>query len=216
MTEGSHPEDPHPEDSAELAALAEHLGAQAYRPSPWAGHGVTPFGADVLHAPTRPVTVFDEALRDLGDYMIEVMHERDGIGLAGNQIGLDLRIFVHDLPRVVDPVIVNPRITAVYDETWTYEEGCLSLKLDGTYRTVVRPKRIRVEAQRIDGSPITIEADELLSRVFQHEIDHLDGNVFAQRVTGPDRTTLYELMDAAGVPTELIPEIPPLSVADEG
>ncbi|MGH1502323.1 MAG: peptide deformylase [Acidimicrobiales bacterium] len=212
----AHPEDPHPGDSAELAALAEHFGAQPYRASPWAGHGVTPFGADVLHTPTRAVSEFDDRLRDLGDYMIEVMHERDGIGLAANQIGLDLRLFVHGLPRVVDPVIVNPRITAVHDDTWTYEEGCLSLKLDGTYRTVVRPKRIRVEAQRLDGSAITIEADELLSRVFQHEIDHLDGHVFAQRVTGDGRSTLYQLMESAGVPTERLPELPLLSVVNEG
>lgn len=191
--------------SAELAAVAEHLGAWPYEPSTWAGAGVVPFGEDVLHTPTRDVTAFDDDLALLGDYMIEVMHEREGIGLAANQIGLDLRLFVHGLPRIVDPVIVNPRIVATSDAAWTHEEGCLSLKLEGTDRRVLRPQRISVVAQRLDGSGIEIEADEFLARVFQHEIDHLDGHVYVQRVTGPERATLYATMKAAGVPIERLP-----------
>lgn len=191
------------EDLAEVATLIE---AWPFDNSTWAGAGVVPFGEGVLHSATQPVTSFDAELATIAEYMIEVMHERDGIGLAANQIGLPLQMFVHDMPRSAPAVIVNPEIISS-SGSWEYSEGCLSMTIDGTHAPLKRPKRLVVECFDIKGRPLRVEADELLSRVFQHEIDHLDGTVYAERLTGPHRKRVFNLMQSGGLPLDTLRDL---------
>lgn len=190
----------------ELSEVAELLGAWSYTESAWAGAGIVPFGEAVLHSPTQPVTSFGDDLETIADYMIEVMHEREGVGLAANQIGLPLRMFVHNMPRVAPQVIVNPTIIETAG-TWNYSEGCLSMTIEGTHAPLKRPKHLVIECLDLKGRPLRIEADEWLSRVFQHEIDHLDGVVYAERLQGDHRTRVFKLMTSGGAPTEHLADL---------
>ncbi len=192
--------------SEELAEVATLISAWPFVATGWAGAGVVPFGENVLHSPAQPVTSFTDDLATIADYMIEVMHERDGVGLAANQIGLPLRMFVHNMPRVAPPVIVNPRIIES-SGTWEDSEGCLSMTIDGTHASLKRPKQLVVECLDVKGRPLRIEADEFLSRVFQHEIDHLDGVVYAERLTGANRDRVFKLMRLAGVPLDKLDDL---------
>lgn len=192
--------------SKDLGEVADLLGAWPFADTPWAGAGVVPFGEDVLHSPTQIVESFSDTLATIADYMVEVMHERDGIGLAANQIGLPLRMFVHNMERVAPPVIVNP-VVIDSSGTWEYSEGCLSMTIDGTHAPLERPKRLTVECVDLQGRPMTIEADELLARVFQHEIDHLDGVVYAERLVGDHRQRVFKLMQAGGTPTTQLADL---------
>jgi len=198
--------------SSDLSEVAALLGAWPHTEAPWAGAGVVPFGENVLHSPTQQVEAFTDDLTTVSDYMIEVMHEREGVGLAANQIGLPLRMFVHNMPRVAPPVIVNPRIIDT-SGTWEYSEGCLSMTIDGTHAPLVRPKHLVVECVDLRGRPMRIEADEWLSRVFQHEIDHLDGVVYAERLVSTHRSRVFKLMNAAGTPTDLLDDLTCLSAS---
>lgn len=187
--------------SKDLAEIAGLIEAWPFTTSAWSGKGVVPFGENVLHSPTQPIDSITDELTSVADYMIELMHEREGVGLAANQIGLPLRMFVHNMPRVAPAVIVNPRVVES-SGTWEYSEGCLSMTIDGTHAPLKRPQRITVECIDIKGRPLRIEADEWLARVFQHEIDHLDGVVYAERLAGAHRERVFRLMRSAGVSTE--------------
>ena len=160
----------------------------------------------MLHTPTEVVAEVTEELVTIADYMIEVMHERDGIGLAANQIGLRHRMFVHNLPRVAPAVIINPTIIES-SGSWEYSEGCLSMTVEGTHAPLKRPQRITIECLDVKGRPLRIEADELLARVFQHEIDHLDGTVYAERLDGDHRSRVFALMERAGTPTKSLADL---------
>ena len=111
--------------------------------------------------------------------MIDTMREAPGVGLAAPQVGVLERIFVWEVEgeygAVIDPIIVRTS-----EETDEEEEGCLSLP--GLVFPVVRPAEVIVEGLNENGEPIRIEADDLLARVFQHEIDHLDGVLFPDRL----------------------------------
>ena len=185
--------------SESISEVARLLQAWPFEPSNWAGEGVVPFGEDVLHTPTVEVDAVTDEIRVIADYMIAVMHERDGIGLAANQIGLPLRMFVHNMPRVAPPVIINPVIVE-RSGTWTYHEGCLSMTIDGTHAPLDRPKQLVIDCLDGRGRQVRIDADELLARVFQHEIDHLDGILYAERLSAPHRRRVFQLMERHGVP----------------
>lgn len=180
------------------------LGVYPYVASEWAGAGIVPFGDEVLHQATRQVETISDEVRAIAGYMLEVMSARHGIGLAANQVGLDLRMFVHNLPKVAPQVIVNPRVVDLADE-WSYTEGCLSMTLEGTRGSARRPRRVVVEALDINGAELRIAADELLARVFLHEIDHLDGLVFVQRLAGVERERVYRAMADGGLDTSILP-----------
>jgi peptide deformylase len=106
--------------------------------------------------------------------MFNALYNSDnGIALAAPQVGLQKRCFVYDLEGGEDPqVLINPRITGS-DGEWWYSEGCLSIP--GLHFDICRPKTVEVTALNLDGDEVTFEADELLARLAQHEIDHLDG-----------------------------------------
>ena len=147
----------------------------------------------VLKQRTEPINDMSDTIRDLIRDMFETMYRANGIGLAANQIGKGLSLTVIDVAdrdEGQDPgqlVMINPIIEAFSDEQDEFEEGCLSLP---DFRdTVVRPSAIQVRYHDADMKQHVIEADGLLARVMQHEIDHLNGIYFFERLS-PIRRTL--------------------------
>lgn len=143
-----------------------------------ASYEIRVFGDPGLRQRAAEVTTFDGKLARLADDMITTMYDAPGTGLAANQVGVQKRIFVFDVgdgPRAV----VNPEIVEARGE-WTYEEGCLSVP--GLYWPIVRPKEVHLRGQDLDGQEVFLEGDELLGRVFQHELDHLDGVLLLERL----------------------------------
>ena len=142
-------------------------------------------GADALHRPARPVVDFDDDLQTLIDDMIQTMHAAPGIGLAAPQVGVGLRVFVADPSsgRSIDDLVtvVNPSIVE-QEGAQREEEGCLSLP--GFTARVTRPARVVVQGYDREGTEITIEGEALFARALQHELDHLDGTLFVDRMQG--------------------------------
>jgi peptide deformylase len=146
------------------------------------------YGDTGLHERAFDVTSFDEDLHRLVDNMIETMYAAPGIGLAATQVGVPLRVFVVDLSvgRTNGELIVmvNPRFVE-REGTQIEEEGCLSAP--GFNATVIRPRRAVLKGFTRDGAEQTVEGLDLLARAFQHEMDHLDGTVFIDRLRGIKR-----------------------------
>jgi peptide deformylase len=146
------------------------------------------YGERGLHERAVDVTAFDDSLHRLVDDMVETMYAAPGIGLAATQVGVPLRVFVVDLSvgRSTGQLIVMINPTFVEREgTQLEEEGCLSVP--GFNATVVRPRRVVVRGLTRDGVEQTVEGADLLARAFQHEMDHLDGTVFVDRLRGIKR-----------------------------
>lgn len=143
------------------------------------------YGEAGLHARAAPVTAFDDRLHQLLRDMAETMYAAPGVGLAAPQIGVPLRVFVIDVTAGHQPgqlvEMVNPEFAAC-EGMQMEEEGCLSLP--GFNATVVRPARAVVKGVDRDGRPQTIEGTGLLARALQHEMDHLDGSLFVDRLRG--------------------------------
>jgi peptide deformylase len=143
------------------------------------------YGADVLHRPAAPVTDVTPETQLLIDDMIQTMYAAPGIGLAATQIGLPLRIFVCDISVGRNPTelmtFINPEFVE-RDGMQLEEEGCLSLP--GFNATVARPSRAVLKGLNRQGEEQVVEATGLLARCFQHEVDHLDGTVFVDRLRG--------------------------------
>jgi peptide deformylase len=131
-------------------------------------------GDPILRAPTVPVTAITDELRTLVDRMFETMYAAQGIGLAAPQVGRSERLSVIDVDRA-PLVIVNPQVVGTSGSDKA-EEGCLSIP--DVYGDVQRPDRVRVQYLDMDLQPREIEAEGLLARCLQHEIDHLDGKLF--------------------------------------
>ena len=146
------------------------------------------YGERPLHQKAADVSTFDDGLQRLIDDMIDTMYAAPGIGLAATQIGVAQRVFVIDLSVGRTPsdliVLVNPTFVEL-DGVQLEEEGCLSLP--GFNATVVRPARAVVKGFDRDGAERLIEGKDLLARAFQHEMDHLDGSVFVDRLRGIKR-----------------------------
>lgn len=134
-------------------------------------------GDPILRAKTAPVTAFDARLATLAEDMLETMDDAPGVGLAAPQVGESIQMFVYDTGEDGERgALCNPHITWFSDEQVEMEEGCLSIP--DAYFPVTRPEAIVVEAQQLDGTSITIETGGFRARVFQHEIDHLNGVLF--------------------------------------
>jgi peptide deformylase len=164
-------------------------------------HTVRLFGDPVLKRRTAPVTEIDGAMSKLVDAMYETMYEASGIGLAAPQVGVQQRFFVYDIHDDTGPhVIFNPEIVEATGE-WLYEEGCLSLP--GLSFEIARPKLVTVRGFDLKGNDIVIEGDELLGRLFQHEIDHVDGVLMLDRLDEDDRKQAMKQLreQGMGVPT---------------
>jgi peptide deformylase len=145
---------------------------------------VRTFGDPVLKSRATPVKDFDESLEHLAEEMMRVMREAEGVGLAANQIGRLKRIFVaaHEDEEYA---IVNPVIEERSEMTEKDIEGCLSIP--ETRVEVERPTAVTVSGQGPSGEPVRIEAEGLLARIFQHEIDHLDGILILDRTDRESR-----------------------------
>ncbi len=146
-------------------------------------------GDPVLRQETHPIDQFDESLRLLVLRMEEAMREAEGVGLAATQIGSALRVMVYDIGEGLVPC-VNPEVIEASDELEEYEEGCLSLP--GVSIGIERPAKVRLAYQDLEGNSNIIEAEGLLARVIQHEIDHLDGVLIIDRATPENRRKAIE------------------------
>jgi peptide deformylase len=146
------------------------------------------YGEAELHRPAADVTTFDDGLQRLIDDMIETMYAAPGIGLAATQVGVPLRVFVVDLSVGRQPedliVFVNPSWVE-REGMQIEEEGCLSAP--GFNATVARPSRAVIRGLDRHGNEQMSEGAGLLARAFQHEMDHLDGTVFIDRLRGIKR-----------------------------
>ena len=146
------------------------------------------YGDSTLHSPARSVDAITPEIDRLIDDMIETMYAAPGVGLAATQVGVALRVFVIDLSvgktsgQLIE--MVNPTFVE-RDGTQLEEEGCLSAP--GFNATVMRPKRVVIKGLNRDGVEQTIEGTDLLARACQHEMDHLDGVVFIDRLRGIKR-----------------------------
>jgi peptide deformylase len=142
------------------------------------------WGDGVLHAPARPVAAIDASIRRLVTDMVDTMYAAPGIGLAAPQIGVDLRVIVVDLTVGEDKTqllhLVNPEFVLKEGEQ-RHEEGCLSIP--GYGGSPVRPARVVVKGLDLDGREREYEGTELLARAFCHEIDHIDGLLFVDRLS---------------------------------
>ncbi len=152
-------------------------------------------GDPILRREASAVVSFGADLRALVRDMFETMYHEEGIGLAAPQIGIGQRVIVVDLRREEHPddepmALVNPRLTWTSSETAKQTEGCLSIP---TLEEVVeRPAQVRVEAHDPEGKRIELFAEDLLARALQHEIDHLDGVLFFDRVSALKRRMLLK------------------------
>jgi len=143
------------------------------------------YGADVLHQPAQPVAGITPDILKLVDDMIHTMYAAPGIGLAATQIGVPLRIFVADISTGRNPAdlitFINPEFVE-REGMQLEEEGCLSVP--GFNATLARPSRAVVKGLNRSGEHLVIEGTGLLARCFQHEMDHLEGTVFVDRLRG--------------------------------
>ncbi len=131
------------------------------------------YGDPVLRRVAADVTDIDGAMADLCQRMFTAMYEAPGIGLAAPQVGVSQRFFVYDFGDGPG-VLVNPVITES-DGEWSFNEGCLSVP--ELSWEIIRPHRIHLAAFDLDGNEVTIEAEDLEARLFQHELDHLEGKM---------------------------------------
>ena len=186
-------------------------------------HAIRIAGDPVLHNPTREITEFDDQLRTLVDDMFETMYAAEGVGLAANQIGLDLRLFVYDCPDDEGVrhkgVVVNPKLETSEipetmpdpDDDW---EGCLSAP--GESYPTGRAKWAKVTGFDVDGNPIEVEGTGYFARCLQHETDHLDGFIYLDRLTGRYARAAKKMLKSNkwGVPG--LSWLPPRTPEDDG
>lgn len=158
---------------------------------------------EILHYPdlrlrkvAQAVTSFDPALRQLAEDMLETMYAAPGIGLAATQVNVHQRLLVVDVSSERDSplCLVNPRVLEARGEG-EMDEGCLSVP--GTFEPVSRPEWIRVAAQDLDGRPFELECDGLLAVCVQHEMDHLDGKLFVDRLSPLKRSRIRRKFEKA-------------------
>lgn len=147
-----------------------------------------------LRTKAAPVTVFDAELEQLVANMFETMYEAPGVGLAATQVDVHRQVLVMDMSeeRSEAHVLINPRILEKSGEQ-VYQEGCLSFP--GIYADVERALRVKVAAQRVDGTPFELDVEGPLAVCIQHEMDHLLGKVFVDYLSPLKRSLLLKRME---------------------
>ena len=145
-------------------------------------------GQETLRTPANRIVKVDDSIRKLAKDMLVTMYSAKGIGLAAPQVGVQKRILVIDLnfedPDAPPNVFINPEIISSSTSLDTYEEGCLSIP--GVYLNVLRPSSIKLSCRDEMGRPKKMNAEGLMARCIQHEIDHLNGILFVDKVTDQD------------------------------
>lgn len=143
-------------------------------------------GDEILSKKCREVEVIDDKVKELAQDMLETMYKNDGIGLAACQVGILKRIVVYDVAYIQEDgkreghILINPKITSRSKSMIEVEEGCLSFP--DVYDSVIRHEKVTVEYTDLDGKKRKINAKDIEAVCLQHEIDHLDGIVFLDRV----------------------------------
>lgn len=158
---------------------------------------VITYGNPVLRQVAKPVSKIDERIHRLIHDMTEALAEEQGIGLAAPQVGISERIIVIDLSKSgqqTKMALINPEIVFSSKDSVPYEEGCLSVP--DVWGIVYRPSVIRIKAKNTAGKSILLEADEILARVLQHEMDHLNGKLFIDYLSEEEKTKNAEKIAA--------------------
>ena len=157
---------------------------------------ITRWGEDVMHRVNQPVTDFGDELQTLVADMVATMNAAEGVGLAANQVGVDLQLFVFDCPdkdgKHVQGVVCNPTLELPEGKDRNLDEGdegCLSLP--GAFTKCARPDYAKVSGVDQHNKPVTFEGSGLLARCLQHETDHTQGMVFGDRLSRKYRKRLY-------------------------
>lgn len=159
-----------------------------------AEYAIRTYGDPVLRQRAGEVEDIDGRLKQLADDMIETMYAAPGVGLAAPQVGVQKRLFVYDTGDGAGPrVVVNPVLSEAAGE-WTFEEGCLSVP--GLSWPIVRPKQVHLTGFDLQGGEVSIEADEYLARVLQHEVDHLDGVLLVEHLDEDQRREAMRILRA--------------------
>ena len=148
-------------------------------------------GDEVLKQNAAVIPEINQIIENLANEMLESMYKGRGIGLAGPQVGEAKRIFVCHVDGDQARVFINPTIVQTGIKEVDLEEGCLSIP--GVYADVKRPQEVKVQAWDEKGKPFTLDADGLLARVILHEIDHLNGTLFIDRVPEKRKQRLIKL-----------------------
>ena len=148
------------------------------------------YGDPALRQMTTPIEDIDGKVAALAETMIETMYEAPGSGLAANQVGVQKRLFVYD--RGDGPVVVVNPVIVESDGEWTFEEGCLSVP--GLSWEITRANAIHLVGYDLDGNEIDVEADEFEGRIFQHEMDHLDGVLLIERLDDDQRKEAKKIL----------------------
>lgn len=179
-------------------------------------------GDPVLREKSRKVSRFDDHVRVLAEEMAETMFAEKGVGLAAPQVGVLERVVVIQTPEDEEEpgsgelyVVVNPKIVRASDDQVEGIEGCLSIP--GYVGEVTRQQAITVKGQDVEGRKIRINAQGFLARAFQHEIDHLEGELFIDKLTAPDRIWSVEegeeeQAEVSGSTAELVPTTVPVEL----
>lgn len=150
-----------------------------------APHAIRIVGDPVLRQRADEVTDIDARLVRLVDDMFTTMYDAPGVGLAAPQVGVQKRFFIYDLDHGDgQQVLINP-VVEEFDGEWEFTEGCLSIP--GLHFDIVRPRRIHVTGVDLEGREVSLEADDYLARVIQHELDHLDGVLMLERLDEDQR-----------------------------
>jgi peptide deformylase len=161
-----------------------------------------------LRQPAKRVTKIDEELRETVRQMLQTMYSQDGIGLAAPQVGINKQLVVIDTeldkPEVEPLVLINPVVKRITGPKVTDQEGCLSVV--GVYMDVVRQDVVEISYKDEHGRLKTLTADGLLSRVIQHEIDHLNGIMFVDRI--PNHLALGQELQKKGFTLKAVKSVP--------
>jgi peptide deformylase len=147
------------------------------------------YGDTTLRRKAEPIDVIDDEIRGLCHLMIEVMIRANGVGLAAPQIGISKRIFVMDAENELH-VFINPELVELSDETEESSEGCLSVP--GVDAPVARSSKAVVEGLNLDGERVRLEGRGVTARAIQHEMDHLNGNLYLDQLSPARRQSLIK------------------------
>ncbi|MFB6290136.1 MAG: peptide deformylase [Candidatus Bipolaricaulia bacterium] len=151
---------------------------------------IVTYPEEVLRRETNTIDDIDEEIRDLADKMTEMMFKAEGVGLAAPQVGVGKRLIVVNLEDDFH-ILVNPELVERSEEEETEEEGCLSVP--GPEAPVTRSKKVVIRGTDLDGNEVNLTREGLAARVFQHEIDHVNGKLFIDHLSEAERAvTLRE------------------------
>lgn len=159
---------------------------------------IVTLGNEMLRQKAEPIEEINEEIVQLANDMIASLNPKEGIGLAGPQVGVMKRIFIVHVEGDEPRVFINPSIIGTSQDEVFYEEGCLSIP--GVWADIKRPSVIQVQAWNEKGKPFRVEAKGIMARVIQHEYDHLEGILFVDRLSDIKRSkilTKYEKMKRA-------------------